>query len=99
MIVPILYGNETREDLIRIRKTCGIRIIGLSAYKYLSGVDNTKHMEIQKEIGNLMHLIYDVCRKLTDGDEEKALHQFVLYMKKLDKKLDTIDNIVYGKEI
>lgn len=96
MIIPKLYGSENFNDLLRIRRTCGIRIIGLLSYKYLYGADNDEHTKIEKQINKLQDVIYATSIKLVHGNEEKGLHEYLVYMKWLDKKYNTIDNLVNG---
>lgn len=96
MIVPILYGNESFNDLMRIRRTCGIRLLGLCAYRDWFGVDNDEYNEVREKIDKLQDVIFTVCLKLARGNEEKGLHNYLVYMKWLDKKSDAIDDIVNG---
>lgn len=96
MIVPILYGNEKFNDLTRIRRTCGIRLIGLRAYRGWYGVDSDEYKEISKKIDKLQNVIFEVSQKLAHGNEQKALHYYFIYMKYLDKKFNTVNDVVKG---
>lgn len=96
MITPKLYGNETFKDLLRYRKTCGTYIIGLTAYRYMCGLDTDEHAQVQKQVDKLKKIIYTVCVKMAHGDEQKGFHRYMVFMKRIDQKVDAIDDIVYA---
>lgn len=96
MITPKLYGNESFRDLLRYRNTCETYIIGLTTYRYMCGLDTDEYTQVQKQVDKLKKIIYTVCVKMAHGDEQKGFHRYMVFMKRIDQKVDAIDDIVYA---
>lgn len=83
-----MENNTT--TLLRFKKTCGEKLIGLWLYESLCGIDTDEWKQTQQKITKVKSVLRDVCYLLANKDSEIALHYYLSYINYLDQKTNHI---------
>lgn len=86
----MLMENEDTTTLLRFKKTCGEKLIGLWLYESLCGIDTAEWRTTKNKIAKVKSVLLDVCYQLADNDTEIATHYYLSYINYLDQKTNQI---------